>query len=140
MSNTVTTIRIDEDVLETIKAYAEVENDTMTGFLNRLLKDALSEYFLERSGGAVMRLPNPQLDQVDVKRYEEALELLSVATVKISSMGISMIPLLHNALAFYSQRLFADLPDEVERFKKNLIVDSTQCEEIAKNTNRVGKE
>ena len=134
-NNKITTIRIDEDILETIRTYSEIENESQTDFINSLLESALSEYFIQRSGGAVMTIPNPQLFNNDVERYENALQLISEATIRIGSFGSDLIPLLHNILAFYSQRLFADTPEDVEKFKKNHVLDSTQCDTVAKNNN-----
>ena len=142
MNNKYTTIRINEETLETIKTYSEAENKSMTDFLNNLLSDALSEYFLKRSGGAVMTIPNPQIEVFNSNDYKEALNILSDAVSKIDSLDVHITPLLYNILMFFNQRLFYELPEDAEKFKSNMIVDSTQCDSIAKNTNvnSVGKE
>ena len=137
MNNKYTTIRINEDTLETIRTYSEVEDKSMTDFLNDLLTEALDEYFLKRSGGAVMTIPNPQIEQFNSDDYRDALNILAEAAAKIGAMNVHITPLLHNLLMYFNQRLFFELPEDVERFKNNLVLDSTQCDAITKNTNSV---
>ena len=56
-------------------------------------------------------------------------------------IGAVLAYLLNPIVAFFEQRLIYELPEDVERFKQNLILDCTQCDKIAKeNTNSVRKE
>ena len=136
------TIRLDSDIVDKVKIYSEIENLTQTDFINNLMNEALSEYLVKRSGGAVMTIPNPQFEVQNQDNYITALNMLSEATAKIGLMGVSITPLLHNILAFYNQRLFFDFSADKEKYKKNMIIDSTHCEIIANNTdvNSVRKE
>ena len=127
-------IRISEDMLESIRIYSEVENKSMSEFADDLLKDALSEYFLKRSGGAVMTLPNPQIESPNESNYKKAIYDLGVLVTKLYPLNVSLFTPLNNLLVFYSQRLFYDLPEDKEKFMNNMVVDSTQSDSIANNT------
>ena len=139
--NKITSIRIDSELLDKIKVYSEIENTSQTDFINDLLSDALEKYFLQRSGGAVLTLPNPQKYIIDDLEAKEALAILNVAADSIHQLDVNLPIPLYPILAFFEQRLLYELPEDVERFKQNLILDCTQCDKIAKeNTNSVRKE
>lgn len=138
--NTITSIRIDSELLEKIRVYSEIENCSQTDFINELLADGLEKYFLQRSGGAVLTLPNPQNYVIDAAKAKDALSVISAAADTIHNMNANLPIPLFAILAYFEQRLFYGLPEDAEQFKQNLILDSTRSEEIAENINSVGKE
>lgn len=138
--NTVTSIRIDSELLEKIKTYSEIENSSQTDFINELLSDGYKKYMLLRSGGAVFSLPNPQNFAIDAGKAKEVLSILSAAAVSIHNLNANFPIPLFAILAYYEQRIINELPEDVETFRQNLILDSTRSERIANYTNSVGKE
>lgn len=129
--NTITSIRINSDLLEKIKMYSEIEGCTQTDFINDLVSDGLDQYLLQRSGGAVLTLPNPQNYSIDSDKARSALSILCAAAESIHNMNANLPLPLFAVLAFYEQRLFHELPEDAERFRNNLILDCTQCDVIA---------
>lgn len=138
--NTITSIRMDSELLGIIKVYSEIENCSQTDFINELLADGLEKYFLQRSGGAVLTLPNPQNYVIDAAKAKDALSILSAAADTIHNINANLPIPLFAILAYFQQRLFYELPEDAEQFKQNLILDSTRSDEIAKNMNSVRKE
>lgn len=133
--------RIDSELLDKIKIYSEIENTSQTDFINDLLSDALETYFLKRSGGAVFTIPNPQKYHIDWVEATEAISHLVVTADTIHRLNVYLPIPLYAIIAFLEQRLWHELPEDVERFRNNMIFDCTQCEKIAKeNTNSVRKE
>lgn len=120
-----TTVRLSENTLETLKTYSEIENTSMTEFFNDLLSDALKEYFIQRAGGEVMAINNPQFadsDKSTDENWRTALNILADAVKEMPNTEIT--PLLYHILAFYNQRLFFDLPEDKEKYKMNKTLDS----------------
>lgn len=120
-----TTIRISSSLLDTIRTYSEIENKTQNDFFLGLLESALSKYFIERSGGAVMAISNPQFadsDKSTDENWRTALNILADAVKEMPNTEIT--PLLYHILAFYNQRLFFDLPEDKEKYKMNKTLDS----------------
>lgn len=138
--NTITSIRIDSELLEKIKVYSEIENCSQTDFINELVADGLEKYFLQRSGGAVFTLPNPQNYVIEEEKAKEALSILCTAADSIHRLNANLPIPLFAILAYFEQRLFYELPEDAERFKNNLVLDCTQSEKIAENINSVRKE
>ena len=138
--NTITSIRIDSELLEKIKVYSEIENCSQTDFINELVADGLEKYFLQRSGGAVLTLPNPQNYVIDTDKAKEALSILCAAADSIHKLHSNLPIPLFAILAYFEQRLFYELPEDAERFKNNLVLDCTQSEKIAENIISVRKE
>ena len=136
MSNIVTTIRIDEDLLEKVKAYSEIENKSQTDFINGLLTESFKNYLLQRHGGAVLTLPNPQIYSIDQDKAEKALEIVEDAFRQLRGMNINYQIPFYNILSFFEQRIFYELPEDVEKFKQNMIIDGTctHSEGIAEDT------
>lgn len=83
---------------------------------------------LINSGGAVLTIPNPQIELVDLEEYDKALDILHSAICKLDKLNTGITPVLRNMYAFYEQRLFLDSPEEVQAFRNNLLIDSTQGE------------
>ena len=137
---TITSIRIDTEILAKIKMYSEIEGKTQTDFLGELLEESLESYFLKRSGGMVLTIPNPQNFIVDLEKAKEVLSILASAADDIRRLNANIPVPLYGILAYLEQRLFYELPEDVEQFRKNLILDCTHGEEIAENKNSVGKE
>ena len=137
--NTITSIRIDSDLLDKIRVYSEIEKTSQTDFINNLLSDGLENYFLQRSGGAVLTLPNPQHYVIDKEKAKEVLSILCAAADSIHQLNANLPIPLFAILAFFEQRLFYELPEDVDRFKNNLILDCTQCDKVIDNTNSVRK-
>ncbi len=134
--NKITSIRIDSCLLDKIKVYSEIENTSQTDFINTLLSDGLEKYFLQRSGGAVLTLPNPQNYVIDDLEIKEALSILCAAADRIHRLDINLPIPLYAILAFFEQRLIRELPEDVERFKNNTILDCMQCDKIAKENTK----
>lgn len=123
-NNKITSIRIDTDIFETLKIYAEIENESFTDFLNRMLENALKGYFAERSGGEVMILQNPQLyDRYDKRRYLDILEKIMTVTAEISADDVSITMYLLDITKYFYKRVLYDLPEDVERYKRNHKID-----------------
>ena len=138
--NTITTIRIDSELLEKIKTYSEIAGCSQTDFINALVTDAFEKYIIQRSGGAILTLPNPQNYSIDADKAHAALSVLCDAAASINKLNANLPIPLFAILAFFEQRLFYEPPEIKEHFKMNLIIDSTQGEPLAENTNSVGKE
>lgn len=131
--NTITSIRIDSELMDTIKIYSEIENVSQTDFINELISDGLENYFLQRSGGAVFTLPNPCNFVIEEDSAKEALTILCDAANEIHDLRSNLPVPLFAMFAFFEQRLFYELPEDREMFKRNLILDSTRSDKTAEN-------
>jgi hypothetical protein len=117
-----TTIRIDKDILENVKIYSEVEGQTQTDFINNMMKEGFKQYFAKRSGGLVMVIPNPGfLVEDSNKDMGDNINILADAIHKMGET--SLRPIIFNLLAFYSQRLFYELNEDVDAYKINRKID-----------------
>ena len=134
-NNIVTTIRMDESLMEMVKIYSEIEDKSQTDFINDLLKAAFDNYFNLRSGDGLLKLPNPQRFDIDEEKAEAALEILHNAFKALRKLHINYAVPEHGILAFFEQRLFYELPEDREQFEKNMILDCTQGETFAEIKN-----
>ena len=137
--NKVTAIRIDEEILEKIKTYSEIKKVSQTDLINELLTDALNQLILQRSGAAMFTIPNPQHFSVDQAKTDEVLDILANAAKSIHDSYANIPIPIYGILAFLEQRLKFDLPEEIEAFKQNMILDGTLSENLAENKNSVGR-
>lgn len=127
-------LKLSKDLLEDIRVYSEIEKVTMSDFAEDLLKNALSEHMLIRSGGAIMTIINPCIESGSFDDYKQAIDALSVVMAKIYPKGNCIVPLINNLIAYYTQRIYYSTPEDIATFKKNLVIDGTHCESFAKYT------
>lgn len=133
MNNSLT--RIDDDLLEKIRVYSEIESKTQTDFLNDLLAGALENHMLMRSGGAIFTIPNPQNYCIDKAAAKDALEIMKAAAKGISKVNANLPFSLFTIIAYFEQRLFIDDSEAINGFKTNLMLDCTQSDNVTENTN-----
>lgn len=113
---------INENILETIKTYAEIENKTQVDFTNELLTSALRQYFLKRSGGAVFTVPNPQLYNIETPEGKSAVAESMELAIKFSKNNIHVgLGAISN---FLETRLFIDTESERKKFRENIELDN----------------
>ena len=129
--NKITTIRIDEDLLDKVKAYSELNGVSQTDLINKLLSDGLDQMILERSGAALFTIPNPQLSALTSKEAEDALDFLTTTAKNFHDMRCNIPVPFYGILAYLEQRLIYDLPEERKKFKQNMVMDGTLSETLA---------
>ena len=135
--NRITTIRIDEGLLEKVKVYAEIKKISQTDLINELLSDAMDQMILERSGAALLTIPNPQLFSVDRKKVDDVKDILINAAKAIYEVNANIPLPIYGILAFLEQRLDFDSPEEIEKFKQNMVLDGTLSEKLAADNDSV---
>ena len=122
MGNINMNIRMDSDIVDKVKIYSEIEGQTQTDFINKMMEEGLKQYFTKRSGGTVMVIPNPGfLVEDSNKDMKDNINILADAVHKMGET--SLRPIMFNLLAFYSQRLFYELPEDVEKYERNRKID-----------------
>lgn len=117
-------VRISADLVDTIRIYAEAENKAFSDMASDLLADALNKYFIERSGGAFLTLPNPQFNsELDKKKAEEFVVILNEAAAKLRELNTGISFPLERIAAFFEYRLFLDEPEQINTFRSNMLMD-----------------
>lgn len=135
--NKITTIRIDEDLLDKVKVYSELKGVSQTDLINKLLTDGLDQMILERSGAAMFTIPNPQLSALTSKEAEDVLDFLTTTAKSFHDMRCNIPVPFYGILGFLEQRLIYDLPEERKKFKQNMVMDGTLSETLAEDNNSV---
>ena len=135
--NRITTIRIDEGLLEKVKVYAEIKKISQTDLINELLSDALDQMILERSGAALLTIPNPQLFSIDRKKADDVLDILANTAKSIYDVNANIPLPIYAIFAFLEQRLIYDSPEKVAKFKQNMLLDGTLSEKLAADNDSV---
>ncbi len=135
--NRITTIRIDEGLLEKVKVYAEIKKISQTDLINELLSDAMDQMILERSGAALLTIPNPQLFSVDRKKIDDVKDILINAAKAIYEVNANIPLPIYGILAFLEQRIDFDTPEEIAKFKQNMVLDGTLSEKLAADNDSV---
>lgn len=113
---------INEDILNVIRIYAEIENKTQVDFTNELLSDALRVYFLKRSGGEIFTVSNPQSFDIDPQEAKTIIAEMMELAIKMSKnhiyVGIG-------AIANYLEtRLFVNTESERKMYEQNNKLDN----------------
>ena len=117
-------VRVDADLLDTVRIYAEIEKKSNVEMVNDLLKNALNQYFIERSGGAVLTLPNPQFNYgMDEKKAEEFMQILNDTAEKLQELNVGISFPLEKMIAFFEYRLYLDSLEQIRQFRKNMYMD-----------------
>lgn len=129
--NTHKMIELNDSLYKKIVLYSEIENKTPSDFINDLILDSMNKYLLMRSGGAVLTIPNPQNFVIDKKIGEKALSILRSTANEILELKVDVPIPMFAMLNFLEQRLFYELPEDEEMFKKNMMFDCTHGEIIA---------
>ena len=121
--NRITTIRIDEGLLEKVKVYAEVNNISQTDLINKLLTDGLDQMILERSGAGMFTIPNPQELSITDDDFNNVRDFLANTAKNFHDMRCNIPVPFYGILAYLEQRLIYDSPEEIEKFKANKTLD-----------------
>ncbi|MBP3339405.1 MAG: hypothetical protein J6L69_08380 [Lachnospiraceae bacterium] len=111
------TIKLDEDLIEDMKVYAEAEGKTQVDFMNEIFADALTSYRVKKSGGAVFTVPNPQFYHITEADAKKAVEDCMNLAIKLSNKNIHVG--LGATANFLETRFFVDTPDLREKFQSN---------------------
>ena len=118
-------VGINSDLLDIVRIYAEVEKKSNVEMVNELVEDALDRYFIERSGGAVLTLPNPQFNYgVDEKKAEEFMDILNDTAAKLQELNSGISFPLEKVAAFFEYRLYLDSLDQMKQFRRNMFMDN----------------
>lgn len=118
-------IRIKGDLVDPIRIYAEAENKAFSDMASDLLAYALNHYFVTRSGGAVLTLPNPQFNsELDKKKAEEFVVILNEDAAKLRELNTGISFPLERIAAFFEYRLFLDSNEQIKTFRRNMLMDA----------------
>lgn len=124
MGKALMNFRIEDDLCEKIKVYAELEHKSQAQFVNELIETAFYDYLLLRSGGMVAKMPNPQnmivkLDEAEVKECTLGIKAIGNKFNK-ANLNIGL-----NSIANYIEtRLLIDDENIRMMFQENLKKDS----------------
>ena len=124
--NKITTVRIDENILQKIKVYAEVNNISQTDLINKLLTDGLDQMILERSGAGMFTIPNPQELSITGDDFNNVRDFLATTAMRFHDMHCNIHVPFYGILGFLEQRLIYDSPEEIEKFKANKTLDHSK--------------
>jgi hypothetical protein len=117
-------VRVGADLLNTIRIYAEIEKKSNVEMVNDLLKDALDQYFLLRSGGAVFTVPNPQfIMNMDKEKAAEFVDILNETAAKLRKLNTGNCFAIEQMIAFFEYRFFMDSEDQRNQFQKFMMMD-----------------
>ena len=118
-------VGINSDLLDIVRIYAEVEKKSNVEMVNELVEGALDRYFIERSGGAVLTLPNPQFNYcMDEKKAEEFMDILNDTAAKLQELNSGISFPLEKVVAFFEYRLYLDSLDQMKQFRRNMFMDN----------------
>lgn len=118
MSTEKISVQLNADLLEKINLLAENSGQSQDDFINELLDNALSHYFLVQTGGMLLTIPNPQFYHIDKENalasIEDVIQVSKVCTHANIPNGLL-------AFAEYLKaRLFADSQERKDFFSNNL--------------------
>lgn len=115
------TLQLDADVLEKLNLYAELDKKSKSDLINELLDSALNNYFLMRTGGMVLTVPNPQFYHINKEKAKEGLDQIKEAACYCTH--VNMNTGLFAVADFMETRLFSDDESTRERFKNSLMIN-----------------
>ena len=122
--NETSVVRIDSELLDKIRIYAEIENKSMSELVSELLKNGLSYYINQRSGGATMMLKNPRiLSSFDESKQEQFMNILNDAANKMQTLDSGISFPIQGIIAFYNLRFHLDTMSETKMYQFNAKLD-----------------
>ena len=90
--------------------------------MNEIFSEALTNYRVKKSGGAIFTVPNPQFYHTTEADVKEAVEECMNLAIKLSSKNIHVG--LGATANFLETRTFVDTPELREQFQRNIKIYS----------------
>ena len=117
-------VGISSSLLDIVRIYAEIEKKSNVEMVNDLLDDALDQYFILRSGGAVFTVPNPQfIMNMDKEKAAEFVDILNETAAKLRKLNTGNCFAIEQMIAFFEYRFFMDSDDQRDHFQKFMMMD-----------------
>lgn len=116
-------LRLDNDVIECIKHYADAENITESAFITNAIKAYCAQIRHQRSGGLYMTVPNPQAFQATAEQKAAALEILTSTAHKLALNNGCLTFGVSELAAYAADRLYRDNNELKAIFKVNFEID-----------------
>jgi len=116
------TLQLNADVIKKLNLYAELDKKSQSDLINELLDSALNNYFLMRTGGMVLTVPNPQFYHINKDKAKAGIDqiLETACYCTHANLHTGMLAVAN----FMETRLFIDNESVKERFKNNLIANN----------------
>lgn len=104
----VLSVNIDKELFDHVKSESETIGVDFDVLVNKIIQNGIKYTSLVGSGGAVVTLPNPKTDVLDLDDWKKAIESLSTCAKEINSLN-TYIPIpISGIIDFFESRVFSE--------------------------------